>query len=135
MLPRTTRKILCSRQYTKNVPLVSFNHRSQTNLMDSNKQPRKSPTLSSQNTNIGERWLSVFATPLNENNSNIMQRVWKKRQEKLFKATSNVLNTFKNKNLTFSNVEIYIRKAGSFDDSENNKQKEVHIALHGIAHT
>jgi len=37
--------------------------------------------------------------------------------------------------INFETAEIYIRKAGSFDDAEDNGQREVHIALRGIAHT
>jgi len=64
----------------------------------------------------------------------IMERVWAKRQKKLEKATNGILETFKS-GLKFESAEIYIRKAGSFDDSQDNAQKEVHIALRGIAHT
>jgi len=64
-----------------------------------------------------------------------MARVWQKRQQKLLKATSAVMDTFRTQNLSFSSAEIFIRNAGSFDDAEDNGQREVHIALRGIAHT
>jgi len=81
-------------------------------------------------------WPSSSATCAKKAKSErIMARVWQKRQQKLAKATSAVMDTFKTQNLCFSSAEIYIRKAGSFDDAEDNGQREVHIALRGIAHT
>jgi len=64
-----------------------------------------------------------------------MDRVWEKRKKKLQKATNEILCRFESESMTFDNIELYIRKAGSFNESEDNAQKEVHIALRGIAHT
>lgn len=69
------------------------------------------------------------------NESRIMQRVWEKRQKKLTKATDKWLTKFRDENLKIKSVELYIRQAGSFDDSEDNAQRDVHISLRGIAHT
>ena len=73
-------------------------------------------------------------TTMANKGNRVMQRVWEKRQKRLAKATNGILETFKT-GLKFESAEIYIRKAGSFDDSEDNAQREVHIALRGIAHT
>lgn len=68
-------------------------------------------------------------------NSRVMQRVWEKRQKRLYKATNAVMEVFRSKSLQFESAEIYVRTAGMFDDAEDNGQREVHIALRGIAHT
>merc|ERR1719410_1041500 len=65
----------------------------------------------------------------------IMDRVWEKRKKKLQKATNLILSRFETESMKFDCIELYIRKAGSFNESEDNAQKEVHIALRGIAHT
>ena len=75
-------------------------------------------------------------TTMANKGSKIMQKVWEKRQKKLAKATNEILEKFAAGNgIDFKSVDIYIRKAGSFNDNEDNAQKEVHIALRGIAHT
>mmetsp|Transcript_1711 Transcript_1711/g.1432 ORF Transcript_1711/g.1432 Transcript_1711/m.1432 type:complete len:287 (-) Transcript_1711:935-1795(-) len=89
------------------------------------------PGYKSMTESIG--MLTGNTTMANKGNR-VMQRVWEKRQKKLEKATNGILETFKS-GLKFESAEIYIRKAGSFDDSQDNAQKEVHIALRGIAHT
>jgi len=68
-------------------------------------------------------------------NNRVMQRVWAKRQQRLYKATSAVMEVFRSNALQFESAEIYVRTAGMFDDAEDNGQREVHIALRGIAHT
>eukprot|EP01084_Bolivina_argentea_P090226 162619_1 len=65
----------------------------------------------------------------------IMRRVWEKRKARLYKSTRETLRHFEAQNMTFDTARLYIRASGSFDDSKDNAQKEVHIALRGIAHT
>eukprot|EP00484_Ammonia_sp_Unknown_P011485 CAMPEP_0197052248 /NCGR_PEP_ID=MMETSP1384-20130603/26753_1 /TAXON_ID=29189 /ORGANISM="Ammonia sp." /LENGTH=114 /DNA_ID=CAMNT_0042484925 /DNA_START=112 /DNA_END=452 /DNA_ORIENTATION=+ len=65
----------------------------------------------------------------------IMERVWEKRKQKLWKTTSVTLDKFTTEKINFEAVDIYVRGAGSFDDAEDNGQRDVHIALRGIAHT
>jgi len=68
-------------------------------------------------------------------NNRVMQRVWAKRQQRLYKATSAVMEVFRANAMRFESAEIFVRTAGMFDDAEDNGQREVHIALRGIAHT
>merc|ERR1712228_744665 len=75
------------------------------------------------------------STSMTIKSKRVMERVWEKRQKKLQKATNLILSQFESKSMNFDSVEVYIRKAGSFADSDDNAQKEVHIALRGIAHT
>lgn len=139
--------------------LSSSMHRSKMGSIHTKKQQqKKSPTLSAQ---TPSRWFTTLALPAmpampsiavpalpslpkwpssttcpkKAKSERIMERVWQKRQQRLLKATSGVMDTFKSKNMSFESAEIYIRKAGSFDDAEDNGQREVHIALRGIAHT
>lgn len=141
--------------------LSSSAHRSQMGSIHTKKQQhKKSPSLSAQ---ASPRWFSTLALPAmpkmpslsvpalslpslpawpsatkcpkKAKSERIMERVWQKRQQRLLKATSGVMDTFKSQNLSFDSAEIFIRKAGSFDDAEDNGQREVHIALRGIAHT
>jgi len=136
--------------------LSSFNHRSQIKPIHTKKQTKtttttpKKPKLS--------RWFSTIPLPsltssispksitesfgaltgnatMTNKNDRVMQRVWAKRQQRLFKATSGILEKFETEHVNFETAEIYIRSAGSFDDAEDNGQREVHIALRGIAHT
>jgi len=81
--------------------------------------------------------LGVFVgnSAMANQNSRVMQRVWAKRQKQLRKRTGAVMDIFKSEALQFDSTEIYVRTAGMFDDAEDNGQREVHIALKGIAHT
>jgi len=158
MLPRTTGKLSANAvsQITRQSALTNIAMLSSLNHISSihtKKQQIQSPT---QKIKKSGRWFSAIPMPslsssispitesigmftgnasMANKNNRVMQRVWQKRQQRLMKATSHILERFKTGNLKFESAEIYIRAAGSFDDSEDNGQREVHIALRGIAHT
>eukprot|EP01083_Nonionella_stella_P070129 187473_1 len=64
----------------------------------------------------------------------IMQKVWAKKQQRLSKETGAILQELAQNSVRFESAQIYIRKAGSFDNADK-KAQQVHIALRGIAHT
>ena len=68
-------------------------------------------------------------------NDRVMKRIWEKRQKRLTNATNKFLAKFQKENFKIKCVELYVRGAGSFDDTQDNTQRDVHISLRGIAHT
>jgi len=95
------------------------------------------PSLSSLSPRAMTERLGQFvgAAAMANHNNRVMQRVWAKRQKRLHKATSSVMAMFRAEAMSFESAEIFVRTAGMFDDAEDNGQREVHIALRGIAHT
>merc|ERR1719233_1067758 len=95
------------------------------------------PALSSLSPKAMTERLGQFvgAAAMANHNNRVMQRVWAKRQQRLYKATSAVMEVFRANAMRFESAEIFVRTAGMFDDAEDNGQREVHIALRGIAHT
>eukprot|EP01084_Bolivina_argentea_P160225 279031_1 len=158
MLPRTIRKLTPSAtklasKSTLLTPIITINNQL-NNSIHTKKLPKKqssnqrlfsaiplpsltssiSPKAMTESMTESINMLTGNTTQISKNDR-IMQRVWEKRKQRLFKATNNILEKFQTKNIKFQTAEIYIRKAGSFDDDEDNNQREVHIALRGIAHT
>jgi len=165
MFPRAARKVSANaaQHFSKQSPLTNPSMLSTFNHIHTKKNVVK-PAQNKNKNNNNNRWFSTLALPsltssisprdiipgyksmqesfgmltgnaaMANKGNRIMQRVWEKRRKKLEKATNGILETFKS-GLKFESAEIYIRKAGSFDDSQDNAQKEVHIALRGIAHT
>jgi hypothetical protein len=150
MLPRTARKLSAipqSRLLASKIPITSYLAINLTTNEIHTRQPQKLNNTAAANTS--SRWFTAIPIPslaqsigmftgnaaLTSKNDRIMQRVWEKRKQRLVRATTGILEKFKSKKINFETAEIYIRKAGSFDDAEDNGQREVHIALRGIAHT
>eukprot|EP01083_Nonionella_stella_P080573 221490_1 len=153
--PIGNRALQCNRQIALNtIPISSSIHwiHTQKQQMKSNK-PRKTASHKTSSS----RWFTAISMPsmpfinlpqltqsigvltgnqaMSTKHDRIMNRVWEKRKKKLYKSTSETLSHFEAQNMKFDTAQLYIRASGSFDDSEDNAQKEVHIALRGIAHT
>jgi len=125
-------------RYRTNSSLPNTNHPTPKTPVDSleSNTPRTSGVVNTPTTLPKERLgMLTGNTKIDNKNSRVMQRVWQKRQKRLMKATNAVMEVFRTKEIQFKSAEIFVRKAGSFDDSEDNAQREVHIALRGIAHT
>eukprot|EP01084_Bolivina_argentea_P282987 484550_1 len=127
-------------------PMIPI-HPIHTKANKTNKTPNSTP--STQKSRMTVTALNPFVSTLNalttsiptgsgsgsERDSRIMERVWQKRKDRLQKATKSILEKFQSKDLKIGSVEIYMRNGGSFDDTDDNAQRDVHIALRGIAHT
>ena len=124
--------------YRTNSNLPNTSHPTPETPVDSleSNTPRTSGGMNTPTTLPKERQgILTGYTKMPNKKIRIMERVFQKRKKRLMKATNAVMEVFKTQDIQFKSAEIFVRKAGSFDDSEDNAQREVHIALRGIAHT